>query len=73
MNAYNDGPLDDGSIMGPFLELESVSPAALLKPAQSLSHRHTVFHFSAEEDVLSAIAEKLLGVSIKEIKNAFSY
>jgi len=23
MNAYNDGPLDDGSIMGPFLELEA--------------------------------------------------
>ena len=71
MNAYNDGPLDDGSIMGPFFELESVSPAAFLKPAQSLSHRHTVFHFSAEEEVLSSIAEKLLGVSIKEIKNAF--
>ena len=71
LNAYNDGPLDDGSIMGPFLELESVSPAAFLKPAQSLSHRHTVFHFSGEEQDLNPIAEKLLGVSIKTIKNAF--
>jgi hypothetical protein len=66
--AYNDGPLEDGSIMGPFLELESVSPAAFLKPAQSLSHRHTVFHFSGEEKDLNPIAEKLLGVSIRDIQ-----
>ena len=71
LNAYNDGLLDDGSIMGPFLELESVSPAAFLKPAQSLSHRHTVFHFSGEEEDLTPITEKLLGVSIKDIKNIF--
>jgi len=71
LNAYNDGPLADGSIMGPFLELESVSPAAFLQPAQSLSHRHTVFHFSGEEKDLSPIAEQLLGVSVNEIKNIF--
>jgi hypothetical protein len=71
MNAYNDGPLDDGSIMGPFLELESVSPAAFLKPAQSLSHQHTVFHFSGDEKHLNPIAEKLLGVSIQDITGAF--
>ncbi|MDR0796176.1 MAG: hypothetical protein LBE79_09035 [Tannerella sp.] len=71
LNAYNDGPLADGSIMGPFLELESVSPAAFLKPSQSLMHRHTVFHFSGEEKDLNPIAEKLLGVSIEAIKNAF--
>jgi len=68
LNAYNDGPLADGSIMGPFLELESVSPAAFLKPSQSLSHRHNVFHFSGEEKDLNPIAEKLLGVSINDIK-----
>ena len=71
LNAYNDGPLDDGSIMGPFLELESVSPAAFLKPAQSLLHRHTVFHFTGEEKDLNPIAENLLGVSINDIKSIF--
>jgi len=71
-NAYNDGPLDDGSIMGPFLELESVSPAAFLKPQQSLSHRHTVYHFIGEEKDLSQITEKLFGVSINEIKKVFN-
>jgi len=71
MNAYNDGPLDDGSIMGPFLELESVSPAAFLKPLHSLNHKHTVYHFTGEEAELSPITEKLFGISIDVIKNAF--
>jgi hypothetical protein len=64
MNAYNDGPLDDGSIMGPFLELESVSPAAFLSPGEQLSHRHTVYHFIGEIGDLNPVAEKLLGVSL---------
>jgi hypothetical protein len=71
LNAYNDGPLEDGSIMGPFLELESVSPAAFLSPQQSLSHNHTVYHFIGEESDLNPIAEKLLGVSINKILKIF--
>jgi hypothetical protein len=71
LNAYNDGPLADGSIMGPFLELESVSPAAFLKPAQSISHKHTVYHFIGDEKDLNPITEKLLGVSLAEILNTF--
>lgn len=71
MNAYNDGPLEDGSIMGPFLEVESVSPAAFLKPDESLNHRHTVYHFIGEPDKLTTITEKLLGVSIEKINSIF--
>jgi hypothetical protein len=71
LNAYNDGPLEDGSIMGPFLELESVSPAAFLSPGESLSHRHSVYHFIGEEPDLNPIAEKLLGVSVDKIKTIF--
>lgn len=71
MNAYNDGPLEDGSIMGPFLEVESCSPAAFLKPNQSQTHNHNVFHFVGEPALLTEIAEKLLGVSIDDITNAF--
>ncbi|MFZ2339532.1 MAG: DUF6786 family protein [Bacteroidales bacterium] len=70
-NAYNDGPLEDGSIMGPFLELESCSPAAFLKPGESLLHKHNVFHFTGEEALLSPICEKLLGVSLEKVKNIF--
>jgi hypothetical protein len=62
-NGYNDGPLDDGSIMGPFLELESSSPAALLNPGESLVHHHNVFHFVGEGAPLSAIMETLFGIA----------
>ena len=71
MNAYNDGPLEDGSIMGPFLELESVSPAAFLKPLDSLSHKHSVFHFIGEETDLEPIMKKLFGITPVETQNIF--
>ena len=71
LNAYNDGPLEDGSIMGPFLELESSSPAAFLKPGESLSHTHNIYHFVGSEASLSPIAEKLFGVSLQKIKTVF--
>lgn len=71
LNAYNDGPLEDGSIMGPFLELESCSSAAFLKPGESLSHNHNVYHFVGSEEALTPVAKKLLGVELDKIKNVF--
>jgi hypothetical protein len=71
MNAYNDGPLEDGTQMGPFYEIESVSQAAFLKPGQTLSHIHSVFHFTGPNEALDGIARKLLGVSLDDITNAF--
>lgn len=70
-NGYNDGPLDDGSIMGPFLELESASPAAFIAPGMSLSHSHQVFHFTGEETALSLLTRKLFGVSVDQLKMVF--
>jgi hypothetical protein len=49
VNAYNDGPLATGGQMGPFYEIESVSPAAFLKPGEKLTHNHSVFHFTGNE------------------------
>ena len=69
--AYNDGPLEDGRILGPFYELESVSPAAFLQPGETLNHRHSVFHFSGDEAGLDSISRKTLGVSLEQIRNAF--
>ncbi|HLX66460.1 MAG TPA: DUF6786 family protein, partial [Puia sp.] len=71
MNAYNDGPLADGSQMGPFYELESVSPAAFLAPEGMLVHGHAVFHFTGSEAGLDKVSRKVLGVSITQIKQAF--
>lgn len=71
VNAYNDGPLQDGSQMGPFYEIESVSPAAFLQPGQSLTHQHAVFHFTGNEQVLDSISKKVLQISLEALKNAF--
>lgn len=71
VNAYNDGPLADGSQMGPFFELESVSPAAFLKPNEKLKHNHSVFHFTGNKDELNIIALKTLGISLADIQAAF--
>ena len=68
VNAYNDGPLADGTQMGPFYEIESVSPAAFLSPGQSLSHQHTVFHFVGDEAGLDRISRAWLGVSLDKIR-----
>lgn len=71
MNAYNDGPLEDGSIMGPFHELESSSPAAFIKPDEMMSHQHNVFHFTGDKKYLSEITKQLLGVTIEELESVF--
>jgi hypothetical protein len=71
VNAYNDGLLADGTQMGPFYEIESVSPAAFLKPNQKLTHHHAVFHFSGSEKDLNEIALKLLGISLGEVQKIF--
>lgn len=71
INSYNDGPMADGSQMGPFYELESSSKAGFLKPEEELKHIQTTYHFEGNEDDLNLISVKILGVTIEEIKMAF--
>ncbi len=71
VNSYNDGPVEDGSIMGPFYEIESSSPAALLAPGEKITHKQQIFHISGDEAKLSSITEKLFNVSVSDIKQAF--
>jgi hypothetical protein len=71
VNAYNDGPLADGSQMGPFYELESVAPAWSLAADSLKSYGHDVFHFTGPEASLDKISRKVLGVSIDQIKQVF--
>ncbi len=46
LNSYNDGPLEDGSQMGPFYEIETSSPAAALIPGEDLNTCpvHSAYH-----------------------------
>ena len=71
VNSYNDGPLASGGQLGPFYELESSSPAKELKPGETLTHRHITLHLEGDESLLNEIAIKTLGVSLKDISNAF--
>ena len=57
--------------MGPFYELESVSPAAFLKPGEKLTHKHSVIHLMGDVSELNQVARRTLGVSLEEIQNAF--
>ena len=68
INSYNDGPLEDGSIMGPFYEIETSSPAAALKPGETLTHIHTTMHFKGKFEELNIIARKILGIDLSEIE-----
>jgi hypothetical protein len=69
INAYNDGPLEDGSQLGPFYEIESSSPARELKKDESLQYNQVTCHFVGGYKELTDIAKKLLGVNLDEIKN----
>jgi hypothetical protein len=71
LNSYNDGPLEDGSQMGPFYELETSSPAAALKPEESLSHLQYTLHLTGDINRLDKVARDILGVSLEDIKAAF--
>lgn len=71
LNSYNDGPLEDGSQMGPFYELETSSPAADLKPGECLSHIQYTLHLTGDPGVLDKVSRKALGISLEEISSAF--
>jgi len=70
VNAYNDGPVN-GKALGPFYELESSSPAAFLKPGESIEHLHITFHFTGPKEELNAVSQAVLGVGLAEIAEAF--
>jgi hypothetical protein len=71
VNSYNDGPVEDGKVMGPFYEIESSSPAAMLKPGEKITHRQRIFHISGDEAKLSSITEKLFNIPIATVKQSF--
>ena len=71
VNSYNDGPVEDGSVMGPFYEIEGSSPAAMLAPGEKIIHKQRIFHICGDEAKLSLITEKLFNISITAIKQAF--
>lgn len=68
VNAYNDGPLENGSQMGPFYELESSSSAKALKPGESFTYKQVTCHMEGDYDALNTLAQNLLGISLEKAK-----
>jgi len=71
INSYNDGPTETGTVMGPFYEIETSSPAAALAPGETLVHTQYTIHLEAEENLLDDIALSVFGVSLDDVKSAF--
>lgn len=71
INAYNDGPTEDGIVMGPFYEMETSSPAAALEPGETLLHVQNTMHFQGRKSDLEGIARKVFGVELGEISGIF--
>ncbi len=68
INSYNDGPLPDGSQMGPFYEIESSSPANELKAGEKSEYIQTTCHFQGDYPALRTMARQVLKVDLDEIR-----
>jgi hypothetical protein len=68
INSYNDGPLKDGTQLGPFYEIESSSAAQELKPGEVQAYKQTTCHFQGDYAALSVLAKQLLGVDLDDLK-----
>ncbi|MHC4375398.1 MAG: DUF6786 family protein [Planctomycetota bacterium] len=72
LHLYNDGPPEPGAApFGPFFELESSSPAAVLGPGERRSHRSTTILLEGPSAMLDDIARARLGVSLSDLERAF--
>jgi hypothetical protein len=70
INAYNDGPLENGDQLGPFYELESSSPALALQKDSTGTYIQSTYHFEGAEEQLDSIVKQVFNVSLEQVKNA---
>jgi hypothetical protein len=68
LNVYNDGPDENGTLLGPYFELETSSSSRELKQGEHIKHTHTTKHFTGDFDELNKIARQLLDADLKKIK-----
>jgi hypothetical protein len=71
INSYNDGPVEDGSIMGPFYEIETSSPAADLQPGMTITHVQRVVHIQGNEAEIDRLVKTLFNLSLQTITGKF--
>jgi hypothetical protein len=71
INSYNDGPLEDGSQLGPFYEMETSSPAIALNPRGKEIFSQSTVHFQGTEEELNALCQQIFNISLNEINSVF--
>ncbi|CAL1517769.1 DUF6786 family protein [Chitinophaga sp. MM2321] len=71
LNCYNDGPLADGTQMGPFYELESSSDARALQPGESIVYRQVTAHIEGDKTAMNQLAQSIWQLSLEQIANSF--
>jgi hypothetical protein len=69
VNSYNDGPLADGSQLGPFYELESSSRAFELKKDETGTYVQSTYHFEGDFKSLNVLAKQILGVDLESLRH----
>jgi hypothetical protein len=68
-NSYNDGPPEPGKKgLGAFYEIESLSPAPVLKSGESLTHHHRTIHIQADLPTLNKLAVQVLGIELETVR-----
>lgn len=68
INVYNDGPNEDGTILGPYFELETTSATKTLAPQKSIHHTHATFHFVGSFEELNRISKNILHFDLNNLK-----
>lgn len=72
VNSYNDGPNDSGQCLGPFYELETLSPALALAPTEAYTHTHRTMHFTGSIEGLNDLSKAVLGVELAVLERALA-
>ena len=68
VNSYNDGPLADGSQLGPFYEIESSSSAKELAVGETQEYKQVTCHLQGNYESLRRLAMTLLGVDLNDLR-----
>ncbi len=68
INSYNDGPLQDGTQMGPFYEVESSSAAQELKAGAIQEYHQTTIHLQGDYTTLKNVVQQLIHVDLDDVK-----
>ncbi len=71
VNVYNDGPNESGGCLGPFYELETLSPALGLRVGQEYEHLHRTLHLFGPREALEDFARRWFGISLAEVERKF--